>query len=60
MGRHKLSLSLPIRACETKVRRSRRDGLGEWGGVLGLWVTGLSWWDRAYQKKGRPATYTSF
>eukprot|EP00966_Prymnesium_polylepis_P207044 4795983-Prymnesium_polylepis.1 len=25
---NKLSLSLPISACETTVRRSRRDGLG--------------------------------
>ena len=29
------------------------------GGVLGLWVTGLSWWDRAYQKEVRPATHMS-
>ena len=26
------------------------------GGLLGLWVTGLSWWDRAYQKEVRTAT----
>ena len=59
IARHKLSLSLPISACETTVRRSKRDGLGEWGGLLGLWLTGLSWWDRGYQFEGRPATYMS-
>jgi hypothetical protein len=59
IARHKLSLSLLISACETTVRRSKRDGLGEWGGLLGLWLTGLSWWDRGYQFEGRPATYMS-
>ena len=33
--------------------------MGEWGGVLGLWVTGRSWWDRAYQNEVRPATHMS-
>ena len=46
-------------ACETTVRRSKRDGLGEWGGLMGLRVTGLSGWDRAYQKEASPATYMS-
>ena len=27
--------------------------------LLGLWLTGLSWWDRGYQFEGRPATYMS-
>ena len=58
IARHKLSLSLVVSACETTVRRGKRD-LGEWGGLLGLWLTGLSWWDRGYQFEGRPATYMS-
>ena len=33
--------------------------LGEWGGLLGLWVTGLSGWGRAYQKEARPTTEMS-
>ena len=41
------------------MRMSKRNGLGEWGGLLGLWLTGLSWWDRGYQFEGRPATYMS-
>ena len=41
------------------MRRSKRDGLGEWGGLMGLRVTGLSGWDRAYQKEASPATYMS-
>ena len=59
MERRRLSPSPPMSACETTVRRSKRDGLGEWGGLLGLWLTGLSWWDRGYQFEGRPATYMS-
>ena len=44
----------PISAC-----RGWRGGvnwakLGEWGGLLGLWVTGLSGWGRAYHKEARP------
>ena len=59
MERRRLSPSPPMSACETTVRRSKRDGLGDWGGLLGLWVTGLSGWGRAYQKEARPATYMS-
>ena len=33
--------------------------LGEWGGLLGLWVTGLSGWGRAHQKVARPTTEMS-
>ena len=33
--------------------------LGEWRGLLGLWVTGLSGWGRAYQKEARPTTEMS-
>ena len=29
------------------------------GGLMGLRVTGLSGWDRAYQKEASPATYMS-
>ena len=33
--------------------------LGELGGLLVLWVTGLSGWGRAYQKEARPTTEMS-
>eukprot|EP00966_Prymnesium_polylepis_P249637 5771603-Prymnesium_polylepis.1 len=33
--------------------------LGEWGGLLGLWVAGLSGWGRAYQKEARLTTEMS-
>jgi len=33
--------------------------LGDWGRVLGLWVTGLSGWGKAYQKEARPTTNMS-
>ena len=56
--RRRLSPS-PMSAC-----RGWRGGvnwakLGEWGGLLGLWVTGLSGWGRAYQKEARPTTEMS-
>eukprot|EP00966_Prymnesium_polylepis_P147235 3400974-Prymnesium_polylepis.1 len=64
MGRRKLSPSPPMSACETTVRKSKRDGLGEWGGVLGLWVTGLNWCivhggSGCTKSEVRPATYMS-
>ena len=34
-------------------------GRANGGGLLGLWVTGLSWWDRGCRFEGRPTTYMS-
>jgi hypothetical protein len=33
--------------------------LGDWGGMLGLRVTGLSGWGKAYQNEVRPTTNMS-
>ena len=40
IARHKLSLSLPISACETTVRRRSGMVWANGGGLLGLWASG--------------------
>ena len=67
---HHLRQKLVDRAPQTVVVAPRsacrgwREGvnwaeLGDWGGMLGLRVTGLSGWGKAYQKEARPTTNMS-